>query len=94
MKVEIAYAANHSPPCLLEVDVPQVCSLGQAITHSGILETFPEIDLNVHLVGIWAQKKPLTTPLSAGDRVEIYRPLLLSPTEARRLRAQRAKDAQ
>jgi len=29
--------------------------------------------------------------LNSGDRVEIYRPLILLPTDARRLRAERQK---
>lgn len=36
-------------------------------------------------VGIFGQKKRLDTPLSCGDRIEIYRPLINSPTHRRKL---------
>jgi putative ubiquitin-RnfH superfamily antitoxin RatB of RatAB toxin-antitoxin module len=37
-------------------------------------------------VGIWGKVRPLETPLKEGDRVEIYRPRLADPKEARRKR--------
>ena len=39
-------------------------------------------------IGIYGKKCSPDTRLKHLDRVEIYRPLLLTPTEARRLRAQ------
>ncbi|XDZ30059.1 RnfH family protein [Xanthomonas sp. NCPPB 2632] len=40
-------------------------------------------------LGIFAKKVAPDRPLEAGDRVEIYRPLILDPMEARRRRAKR-----
>ena len=37
-------------------------------------------------VGIWGRAAALDTPLADGDRVEVYRPLVVDPTVARRLR--------
>ena len=34
--------------------------------------------------GIWGRKSPWTTPVQAGDRVELYRPLIVDPKVARR----------
>ena len=62
-----------------------------AVLASGVLEVFSEIDLETVPVGIFSRRVELDTQLTDGDRVEIYRPLQLSPTEARRLRAQRKK---
>lgn len=42
-------------------------------------------------VGLFGKQKPLDTVLKAGDRIEIYDPLLLDPKEARRLRALASK---
>ena len=42
-------------------------------------------------VGLFGKQKPLNTVLKAGDRIEIYDPLLLDPKEARRLRALASK---
>ena len=38
-------------------------------------------------VGVWGQHCELETVLQAGDRIEIYQPLLIDPKEARRIRA-------
>ena len=62
-----------------------------AVLVSGVLGEFSEIDLETVPVGIFSHRVELNTRLADGDRVEIYRPLQLSPTEARRLRAQRKK---
>lgn len=37
--------------------------------------------------GIWGKAAPLDAPLAAGDRVELYRPLLADPKSARKKRA-------
>lgn len=37
-------------------------------------------------VGIWGRAATLETPLAEGDRVEVYRPLVVDPKVARRLR--------
>ena len=39
--------------------------------------------------GIWGRKVPLSEPLKAGDRLEIYRPLLVDPKLARKQRFKR-----
>ncbi len=62
-----------------------------AVLASGVLEVFSEIDLETVPVGIFSRRVELDTQLTDGDRVEIYRRLQLSPTEARRLRAERKK---
>ena len=35
---------------------------------------------------VWGRRVELTTPLKAGDRLELLRPLTVDPKEARRLR--------
>ena len=62
-----------------------------ALAQSGVLEVFPEIDVESVPLGIFSRRVELDTPLTEGDRVEIYRPLKLSPTDARRLRAERRR---
>lgn len=71
------------------------CSLDEGITveqsiiDSGILLEFPEIDLKKQSVGIFNQIVSLNQLIKAGDRIEIYRSLVIDPKEARRLRAQK-----
>lgn len=71
-------------------------TIQQAITDSGILEYYPEIDLGKNKVGINSEFRDLNDTVEQYDRIEIYRPLKIDPMEARRLRAmkQKAKKAE
>lgn len=73
----------------IAVDVPDDATLEYAIQRSGILDLFPEIDLRSNPVGIFGRKTHLGQELREGDRVEIYRPLAITPREQRRRRAGR-----
>ena len=86
MLIEIAYAKPQQQ-CLLSLEVPAKATAQQAIEQSGILEQFPEIDLNINRVGIFSKPCKLDQLLQAGDRIEIYRPLIADPKEARKNRA-------
>ena len=90
LEVEVAYALPHQQ-FLRRLKMPSGSTVRQAIVQSGVLSKFPEIDLKSVKVGIFSQPVGLGDLLNSGDRVEIYRPLILSPTDARRLRAERQK---
>lgn len=51
-------------------------------------EVAPEV-LDTLLPGVWGRKAAATRPLRDGDRVELYRPLLVDPKVARRERFRR-----
>jgi putative ubiquitin-RnfH superfamily antitoxin RatB of RatAB toxin-antitoxin module len=68
-------------------------TVGQAIEQSGVLATFPDINLVTQPVGIYGKKKTLDTPLRDRDRVEIYRPLVADPKDSRRKRAAKKQAA-
>ena len=85
MKVEVAYALPDQQ-VILEVMVTQGTTAEQAVELSGMLEQFPEIDLSVNKVGIFGKLGKKTAELKAGNRVEIYRPLIADPKEVRRKR--------
>lgn len=90
MLIEVIYALPSQQICLpLEVD--EQCTIEQAIQASGILSRFPEIDLQSQKVGVFSKLKTLTDKLAPGDRIEIYRPLLIDPKEVRKKRAEQAK---
>lgn len=84
--VEVVYALKHDA-CLLVLDVPRGSTLREAISYSGILKRFPEIDLSINPVGVFSQPRKPDDIVQDGDRIEIYRPLQIDPKEARRLRA-------
>ena len=87
--VEVAYAL----PCSQTVralTLPAGSTVEQAIDASGILRLVPGIDLRQNRVGIYGKLAKPDTILRNRDRVEIYRPLLVDPKEARRRRAGKA----
>jgi hypothetical protein len=92
--VEVVYAAMDRQ-VLLPVSVPTGTTVRAALLKSGIGVAFPELDLIECPVGIFGKvvADPDTRPVQAGDRIEIYRPLLADPKEVRRLRAAKAAEA-
>lgn len=84
--IEVAYAAPDQQ-VLLSLSVPQGTTVAEGIEQSNIRAEFPELKMDLEAVGIFSRKVSLEHVLRAGDRVEIYRPLIMDPKEARRLRA-------
>ena len=85
-RIEIVYASVHSQK-VVHIGFEPAMRVIDAIHQSGLLKEFPEINAAQNAVGIFGRKVSLDTPLNAGDRVEIYRPLECSPQDARRRRA-------
>lgn len=90
MKVEVAYALPREQ-LIIPVEVSAGTTVEQAIRSSGILERFADIDLTENKVGVFGKQVKLDAELQAGDRVEIYRPLIADPKEVRRQRAAQGK---
>jgi uncharacterized protein len=68
----------------LKMDMPDACTVREAIERSGIIGQFPEIDIENQKVGIFGRIVKLDTPLCEGDRVEIYRPITADPDRIER----------
>ncbi len=79
--VEVVYAAVDRQ-ALLSVEVPAGSTMLQALAASGIDRQFPELDLTRCPVGIFGKvvSDPSVRCVEAGERIEIYRPLLAEPT--------------
>lgn len=90
MIFEVAYG-RMDEQALLAVESDTALTAEQVIRRSGILERFPEIDLASNKIGIFGKAAKLDAFLSEGDRVEIYRPLIADPKEARKKRAAEGK---
>lgn len=88
LEVEVAYARPEQQLLLL-LQVPAGATVADAVRASGLCERFPEIDLERDGVGVFGRRVALGEVLRPGDRVELYRPLLADPKEARRQRAAR-----
>lgn len=90
IQVEVAYALPHEQ-FVRQVEGEPGMTVQEAIEKSGILELHPEIDLAKNKVGIFGKAAKLDAVLYPGDRVEIYRPLIADPKEARKKRASKGK---
>lgn len=86
MLVIVAYATAEQQ-VELPINVAANTTVAKAITASGVLKLFPEMNANDLSVGIFSEKVDLQHLLQENDRVEIYRPLQIDPKQARRLRA-------
>ena len=90
--IEVVYGLPQEQ-ALLVMAVPAGTTAREAVRLSGLAARFPELDPGHAPLGIFGklEKDPAARVLREGDRVEVYRPLLIDPKEARRLRAERAK---
>lgn len=61
-------------------------TIADALDISGLALALPDVDLETMVVGIYGKKKPRDTVLREHDRVEVYRPLMADPKNARRRR--------
>jgi len=83
VNVGVAYA-NQSKQVWLKVDLPTGGTVIDAIKASGVLDLFPEIDLDVQKIGICGKMTKPDVKLKEGDRVEIYRPITADPKLVKR----------
>jgi len=88
IQIEVAFAAPDKQS-ILKVSVVEGVSVFDGAVQSGIDKLYPEIDFDSADMGIFGKtvKKPKDQALREGDRVEIYRPLLIDPKQARLNRA-------
>ena len=86
IRVQVCYPSAPQP-LLRELTLGEGSLLRDALQASGI--DVPGLDLATCPVGIFGKKKAPDTVLRDGDRVEIYRPLVADPKDARRRRVVR-----
>ena len=78
MNVGVAYADKFKQ-VWLKLEVPDDSTVLEAIEHSGLLEQFPDIDLEKQKVGIFGKITKLDAKIEEGARVEIYREITADP---------------
>lgn len=88
--VEVAYAKLNEQK-IIALEVEEGSTIAAVIQQSGILEKFPEINLEKQKVGVFSKARKLSDKVSAGDRIEIYRALTIDPKDARRVKARKIK---
>jgi len=89
-EVEVVYATPTRQE-VIAVPITAGCTALQAAQLSGISRIFSDMDWSNIRLGIFGRLVNPDHMLTAGDRVEIYRPLLIDPKESRRQRAHTAK---
>lgn len=96
IEVEVAWATPEFQR-IVSLQVPRGTTALEAVEQSGITDEFPAIDLETAVLGIFSRKldgnrapAPGDYVLKPRDRIEIYRPLRITPMEARKLRAAKA----
>ena len=89
-RVEVAYA-RPDEQVIIPVDAPEGATVEQVLVLSRIQERFPEINPQTAKVGVFGKLAKLSAVVHAGDRVEIYRPLLADPKAVRKQRAAEGK---
>lgn len=94
ISVEVAYALPDKQR-VLTVTVPVGATLFDAVVKSGMVEHFPDLNLATATMGVFGkiEKNPQQRLIQAGERVEIYRPLINDPKEARKARAAKVREA-
>ena len=71
---------------VVALEVARGTTAGEAVRLSGLLERYPEIDPATTRIGVHGRVVKDDAALCDGDRVEIYRPLIADPKQARRRR--------
>ncbi|MAU45045.1 MAG: RnfH family protein [Yangia sp.] len=74
MNVGIAYA-RPTAQIWRSLTIAEGATVRDVIEASGLLDQFPELDLETNKVGIFGIVARLDKPVKEGDRVEIYRPI-------------------
>jgi uncharacterized protein len=77
--IEVAYATPEQQ-VIIALDVPYNTTIATAIELSGL-------KVEAAAVGIFGKSCDLQHIVQVGDRIELYRPLVHDPKEARRQRA-------
>ena len=87
---EVIYATLDNQDSI-KVELVSGDSIKDVINKSGVLDKYPEIDLNTNKVGIYNQLKKIGDLVNNNDRVEIYRNLIANPKDVRRKRAEQQR---
>jgi len=89
---EVAYA-RPDRQWVIAVELPRGATALDALRSSQLAAICPELVPEQAVLGVFGKVVAADHRLSDGDRVEVYRPLVADPREARRARAKAASSA-
>ena len=91
INVEVAYALPDKQR-IEKLSVAVGTTALEAVEQANMGRFFDDLpDLSTATLGVFGKAVPATHELSHGERVEIYRELLVDPKAVRRVRAEKAK---
>jgi len=92
LELEVAYGTDEKQ-WLLSVQMPVGSTVLEAVEASGLFEEVPALREQELVVGVFGQRlrDHEAYELRQGDRIEVYRPLLIDPMQARRDRAKQRR---
>lgn len=90
INVQVVYALPDRQ-VIKSVTIVNGCTLEQAVIQSGILQECPDIRMGEQKIGVFSKPRQWADLACDGDRIEIYRPLIIDPKEARRAKAKAKK---
>ena len=85
LEIELVYVTIDKKVVHYYLKLPEDATVETALVTSGILQQYPEV--THYSLGVFSRPVTWDSRLQSGDRVEIYRPLLIDPKEKRRSRA-------
>ena len=88
LHVSVAFSPRAGEVDEVALLLPAGATVATALAASGMQARHPQVDFSLLPVGIWGSFCERSDALRDRDRVEVYRPLLVDPKEARRQRYQ------
>lgn len=92
IRVSLVYVDAHGKVYDELLLVRSSATVEQVIIQSQFLSLYPEYCLETMTVGVYGLRKSLSDSVFEGDRVEVYRPLLIDPKDRRRLNVDGKRD--
>ena len=87
VEIVVAFAAGPGHEFIVGLKMAANATLAEAVEASGMLLRHPEVSLSVARLGVWGKTKRVDTQVCEGDRIEVYRRLVVEPNAARLARA-------
>ena len=88
MKVTVVWATP-TVHDVVPLELPDGATIAEALRQSGLVDAYG-LDPGRLAYAVYGKRRGATAPLADGDRVEITRPLVADPKDARRRRARAA----
>ena len=88
LEVEVVYALPGREDAMA-LRLPDGATLLDAVRASGVLERHPELRQGALKLGVFGKTRSQDSNARPGDRIEVYRELVVDPKEARRRRVKR-----